>query len=136
MKILGLNAYHADSAAALVIDGKLVAAAEEERFRRQKHWAGFPEQSIRWCLAHAGLKPAEIDAVAVNRLPRANAVRRLLYLLGHRPDPRLVLEKIRNLGKVKGTQAELAAMFAGQGWRAEWVPVEHHEAHLASAYLA
>jgi carbamoyltransferase len=136
MKILGLNAYHADSAAALVIDGKLVAAAEEERFRRQKHWAGFPEQSIRWCLAYAGLKPAEIDAVAVNRLPRANAVRRLLYLLGHRPDPRLVLEKIRNLGKVKGTQAELAAMFAGQGWRAEWVPVEHHEAHLASAYLA
>ena len=136
MRILGLNAYHADSAAALVIDGKLVAAAEEERFRRQKHWAGFPEQSIRWCLAHAGLKPAEIDAVAVNRLPKANAVRRLLYLLGHRPDPRLVLEKIRNLGKVKGTQAELAAMFAGQGWRAEWVPVEHHEAHLASAYLA
>jgi carbamoyltransferase len=136
VKILGLNAYHADSAAALVIDGKLVAAAEEERFRRQKHWAGFPEQSIRWCLAYAGLKPAEIDAVAVNRLPRANAVRRLLYLLGHRPDPRLVLEKIRNLGKVKGTQAELAAMFAGQGWRAEWVPVEHHEAHLASAYLA
>ena len=136
MKILGLNAYHADSAAALVVDGKLVAAAEEERFRRQKHWAGFPEQSIRWCLAHAGLKPAEIDAVAVNRLPKANAVRRLLYLLGHRPDPRLVLEKIRNLGKVKGTQAELAAMFAGQGWRAEWVPVEHHEAHLASAYLA
>jgi len=136
MKILGLNAYHADSAAALVVDGELVAAAEEERFRRQKHWAGFPEQSIRWCLAHAGLKPAEIDAVAVNRLPKANAVRRLLYLLGHRPDPRLVLEKIRNLGKVKGTQAELAAMFAGQGWRAEWVPVEHHEAHLASAYLA
>ena len=136
MKILGLNAYHADSAAALVIDGKLVAAAEEERFRRQKHWAGFPEQSIRWCLAYAGLKPGEIDAVAVNRLPRANAVRRLLYLLGHRPDPRLVLEKIRNLGKVKGTQAELETMFAGQGWRAEWVPVEHHEAHLASAYLA
>ena len=136
MKILGLNAYHADSAAALVIDGKLVAAAEEERFRRQKHWAGFPEQSICWCLAYAGLKPSEIDAVAVNRLPNANAVRRLLYLLGHRPDPRLVLEKIRNLGKVKGTQAELAAMFAGQGWRAEWVPVEHHEAHLASAYLA
>ena len=57
MKILGLNAYHADSAAALVIDGRLVAAAEEERFRRQKHWAGFPEQSIRWCLAYAGLKP-------------------------------------------------------------------------------
>ena len=136
MRILGLNAYHADSAAALVVDGKLVAAVEEERFRRQKHWAGFPEKSIRWCLESAGLKPSEIDAVAVNRLPKANAVRRLLYILGHRPDPMLVVEKIKNLGKVKGTQGELEEMFAGQGWRAEWIPVEHHEAHLASAYLA
>ena len=136
MKILGLNAYHADSSAALVVDGKLLAAVEEERFRRQKHWAGFPEKSIRWCLDYAGLKPSEIDAVAVNRLPKANALRRLIYILGHRPDPRLVLEKIKNLGKVKGTQGRLEEMFAGKGWRAEWVPVEHHEAHLASAYLA
>ena len=136
MKVLGLNAYHADSAAALVVDGKLVAAAEEERFRRQKHWAGFPEKSIRWCLEYAGLKPSDIDAVAVNRLPKANALRRLLYILGHRPDPRLVVEKIKNLGKIKGTQSELEEMFAGQGWRAAWVPVEHHAAHLASAYLA
>ena len=48
----------------------------------------------------------------------------------------LVIEKIKNLGKVKGTQGELENMFAGQGWRASWVQVEHHEAHLASAYLA
>ena len=53
MIILGLNAYHADSAAAIVIDGTVVAAAEEERFRRVKHWAGFPTEAIRYCLEAA-----------------------------------------------------------------------------------
>jgi carbamoyltransferase len=55
MIILGLNAFHADSAAALIRDGKLVAAAEEERFRRVKHWAGFPSQAISYCLREAGV---------------------------------------------------------------------------------
>jgi carbamoyltransferase len=50
MNILGLNAFHGDSSAALIRDGVLVAAAEEERFRRVKHWAGFPSQSIAYCL--------------------------------------------------------------------------------------
>jgi hypothetical protein len=50
MIILGLNAFHADSSAALLKDGKLIAAAEEERFRRTKHWAGFPSQAIAYCL--------------------------------------------------------------------------------------
>ena len=53
--VLGLNAFHADSSACLFTDGRLVAAAEEERFVRQKHWAGFPAESIRYCLDHAGL---------------------------------------------------------------------------------
>ena len=52
--VLGLNAYHADAAACLVKDGDLVAAVEEERFRRIKHWGGFPSESIRYCLAEAG----------------------------------------------------------------------------------
>ena len=55
MKILGINAYHGDSSAALVVDGKLIAAVEEERFRRIKHWAGFPTESIRCCLKEAGV---------------------------------------------------------------------------------
>ncbi len=54
MIILGLNAFHADSSAALVRDGKLIAAAEEERFRRIKHWAGFPSQAVAYCLREAG----------------------------------------------------------------------------------
>jgi len=54
MLILGLNAYHGDSSACIVIDGQLVAAAEEECFRRVKHWAGFPTESVRYCLNEAG----------------------------------------------------------------------------------
>jgi len=54
--ILGLNAYHGDSSACLVIDGNLITAVEEERFRRIKHWAGFPIESIRYCIEAAGIK--------------------------------------------------------------------------------
>ena len=70
--ILGLNVYHGDAAAALVVDGELVTATEEERFTRLKHVAGFPAHAAAWCLAEAGLEPRDIDHVAVGRDPRAN----------------------------------------------------------------
>ncbi len=70
--ILGLNAFHGDAAAALVIDGELVNAVEEERLNRVKHCAGFPELAARWCLQDAGLDPRELDHVAIGRDPRAN----------------------------------------------------------------
>ena len=59
--ILGINAYHGDSSACLVQDGKLVAAVEEERFRRVKHWAGFPSESIRYCLNEVGISLKDIN---------------------------------------------------------------------------
>ena len=65
--ILGINAFHGDSAACLVRDGKLVAAAEEERFRRIKHWAGFPSQAIRYCLEEAGVGLNVVDVLALNQ---------------------------------------------------------------------
>ena len=67
--ILGINAFHADAAAALIRDGVIVAAAEEERFRRIKHWAGFPSEAMAWCLADAGVGPADLDHIAINSLP-------------------------------------------------------------------
>src|SRR5438445_12622806 len=81
--ILGLNAFHGDSSAALVRDGVLLAAAEEERFRRIKHWAGFPAQSIAYCLREAGLRLDDVAHVAVNQDSRANRMRRLAYLAVH-----------------------------------------------------
>src|ERR1700757_2420812 len=104
MTILGLNAYHGDSAACLIVDGKLVAAAEEERFRRIKHWAGLPTQAIDYCLAEARLRCSDVDHVAINRKPGVNNWRRLRFVAEHRPDPRLMLQKIKNIrsaGSVK-----------------------------------
>src|ERR687895_1905882 len=101
MLILGLNAYHGDVAAALVHDGRLVAAIEEERFRRVKHWAGFPDQAIRACLAIAGAAPKDVDAFAVSRDPRAHLWRKGLFALRHRPNPRLVADRARNAATVQ-----------------------------------
>ena len=83
--ILGINAYHADSAAALVRDGKLIAAAEEERFRRVKHWAGFPTQALAYCLQEAKLKLSDVDHIALNQDNRANLVRKAIYFAVRRP---------------------------------------------------
>ena len=95
MIILGLNAFHGDSAAALVRDGVLVAAAEEERFRRVKHCAGFPSHAIAYCLSQAKLTLAEIDHVAVNQHSRANRLRKVGYLLRTAPRVDLVLDRLR-----------------------------------------
>ena len=83
--ILGINAYHADAAACIVRDGRLVAAAEEERFRRIKHWAGFPSQAIAYCLKEAKVDLGDVTHVAVNRNGRANFLRKLAYVASHRP---------------------------------------------------
>jgi len=132
--ILGINAYHADAAACLVVDGRIVAAAEEERFRRIKHWAGFPSEAIRWCLTDAGLGIADVDHVAINTAPSANRWRKIAYLLVHRPDPRFVVQKLRNKQERAGVADELQGLFPQHGMRAEVHFVEHHLAHLSSAF--
>ncbi len=132
--ILGLNAYHGDSAACLFVDGKLIAAAEEERFRRIKHWAGLPTQAIDYCLREGGLTINEIDHIAVNRKPGVNNLRRFLFVLRHRPDPRLMWQKVRNIRKAATVKEALEAHY-GTSLRAESHHIEHHHAHLASAFL-
>src|SRR5260221_939568 len=81
MNILGINAYHGNASAAVVCDGRLVAAAEEERFNRIKYAAGFPAQAIRYCLKEAGLKLEEIDHVAVPRKPYARLGAKIFFAL-------------------------------------------------------
>ena len=97
MIILGLNAFHGDSAVAVVRDGALVAAAEEERFRRIKHWAGFPSQSIAYCLREAGLCLSDVEHVAVNADSGAHRLRKVRYFLSHSPNVRLVLARLQHL---------------------------------------
>ena len=135
---LGISAYHGDAAAALLVDGALVAAVEEERFTRVKHWAGFPRQSVLACLAMAGARAADVDRIAVGRSPRAHLARRALYALRRRPGSALVVDRARSLGRVRGIAGPLAEALdlprRDVGRRLTWV--EHHRAHAASAFLA
>ena len=135
MFLLGLNAYHGDAAACLLCDGELIAAAEEERFRRIKHWAGFPSEAIRYCLAEAGAKLANIDHIAINSDPKANILRRLVYAVTQRPDLKLVMDRVRNQSKRHSIERELETAFPGDPFRGKVDRVEHHLAHLASCFL-
>ncbi len=132
--ILGINAFHGDSSACLIRDGELIAAAEEERFRRIKHWAGFPSESIRYCLAEAGLELADVEHVAINSDPRAQFWAKLRYALKGAASPGLILEKIRVRKRRQSLGEALTEPFPGSVFRARVHRVEHHLAHLASAF--
>ncbi|HWY85099.1 MAG TPA: carbamoyltransferase C-terminal domain-containing protein, partial [Gemmataceae bacterium] len=134
MIILGLNSFHADAAAALFRDGVLIAAAEEERFRRRKHWAGFPSQSIAYCLEEAGVKLSDVDHIAVNQDNRANIVGKLKYLMMQRPNLSLIISRLRNRQARASTPELLATNFPHNPFRGTVHSVEHHLAHLCSAF--
>ena len=103
MIILGLNAFHANSSAALLRDGKMIGAAEEERFRRVKHWAGFPSEAIAYCLSEAGIRLSDVDHIAFNQDSRANLLRKIQYTLLNRPNINLVLRRLRNRVRGRGS---------------------------------
>jgi carbamoyltransferase len=134
MTILGLNAYHGDSAACLVVDGKVVAAAEEERFRRIKHWAGLPTNAIDYCLREGRIELRDVDHIAINRQPGVNNWRRLGFVLVHRPHPKLMWQKIKNIRSAASIKERLEAKYKLE-LKADIHHVEHHLAHLASAFL-
>ncbi|MCW8139440.1 MAG: carbamoyltransferase [Planctomycetota bacterium] len=133
--ILGLNVHHADSSAAIVQDGRIVAAAEEERFNRTKHWSGFPAHAIRYCLAEAGVRLEDVDHVAVNRRAAANLRARAAFLLRHRPPLGALLARLRDPARRDRLARELAGLSPRGRLRARIHAVEHHLAHLASAAL-
>jgi carbamoyltransferase len=134
--ILGINAYHADGSAVLLKDGELVLAVEEERFRRIKHWAGFPNETIARCLAEAGISGEDLDHVAVSRDPRANLLRKAAFALSNRMKLSNIVNRTRNLRKVNEIQQPLAEALGIPRDRLPKIHfVEHHPAHLASAFF-
>ncbi len=135
MIVLGLNAYHGDSAAALVKDGRLVAAAEEERFRRIKHWSGLPTEAMKWCLADAGIALSDVDHIAINRNPKVNNLRRALYVLRKSPSLSLILKRLGNIKRAGSFEDAVQSAFPGEKLRAQVHRIEHHLAHLASGFL-
>ena len=135
MIILGINAYHGDSAACVVRDGRLVAAAEEERFRRIKHWAGFPLHSIRYCLREAGVALSDVDHAAINQDSKANLGRKIAYAIRRRPDAALMRARLRTQRMRATFERALSASFPGDAFKGCIHHVEHHLAHLASAFF-
>jgi carbamoyltransferase len=134
MNILGINAYHGNASAALVCDGKLIAAVEEERFNRVKYAAGFPAAAIRYCLNEAGITLSDIDHVAVPRNPYARLATKLFYAIRM---PSFARERAKVISKFTGIPDALAKAFDSDPakLKANFHRIEHHQAHLASSYF-
>jgi carbamoyltransferase len=132
---LGLNAWHADASCALLLDGELVAAVEEERLNRTKHCAGFPALSAQACLRQAGVTAAQVDHLAISRDPRANLLRKLGGLITGAAPPSMLASRLSNAEKVRSVQEQLADALGVRQIAAPLHSVEHHRAHLASAFF-
>jgi len=136
MIIIGINAYHGDSSACVLKDGQLVAAVEEERFRRIKHWTGFPSLAIRYCLQEAKCELSDVDYIAMNRKPTANFLRKIVFGIKNRPDIGLVYDRLKNAKKWISVNEHLSSSNFGSDFSGEICHIEHHDAHLASAFFA
>ena len=137
MYILGINAYHGDAAAAIVKDGQLIAAVEEERFNRKKHCAGFPAAAVRYCLQAANISVDELDHVGISRDPSAHLHKKILFSITRIPNlSGLIAARLANAAKVHDLREELAhALDVPPQFRAKIHKVEHHRAHMASCFL-
>jgi len=134
--ILGISAYYHDSAAALVVDGQIVAAAQEERFTRKKHDYEFPTQAIEYCLAEAGLQPAQLDVVGFYDKPFLKFERLLETYLAYAPIGfRSYLKAMPLwLRKKLHLPREMRRGLKG-AYKKRFVFTEHHESHAASAFF-
>ncbi len=134
MNILGINAYHGDSSACLIKNGQLISAVEEERFRRIKHWAGFPSESIKFCLENANISLSDIDILAINQDSKANIWKKIGFTLAKRPDLKMLLDRAKNKRERASVEDQLKDLFPDQTFTGKVVFIEHHEAHLSSAF--
>jgi len=143
MYVLGINAYHGDASAALVHDGKLIAAVEEERFNRIKHCAGFPGHAIRYCLEAAGIGVEDLDHVGISRDPSAHLHKKVLFAASRAAKGagatsliNQVKDRLGNAARIRDSKSELARVCdtPKNRIRAQFHNVEHHRAHLASCF--
>jgi carbamoyltransferase len=138
MYILGINAYHGDSAAALLKDGKVICAIEEERIRRIKHWAGFPSEAIKFCLKDAGITINDVDYITIGRNPSAHLLKKAVRSINKILNPKFLKDRASNISKVLNIKSELAhaLAIAPASLIAQIKHIEHHRSHMASAFFA
>lgn len=141
MYVLGINAYHGDASAAIVHNGKLIAAVEEERFNRIKHCAGFPEQAIRYCLQAADISVEDLDHIGISRDPSAHLHKKVLFAASRAAKQgtglvNQIKDRLGNAAKIRDLKSELAHVFniPKNQIRGQFHNVEHHRAHLASCF--
>jgi carbamoyltransferase len=151
--ILGINAYHGDASAAITREGQLIAAVEEERFNRRKHCAGFPVESVRYCLKAAGIRIEDVEHVGVSRDPSAHLHKKVLFTAqraarsfssGSKEKSekagaglfRQVADRLSNAAKVRDLKDDLAKALdvPKKSLQAKFHNIEHHRAHLASSF--
>lgn len=137
MNILGINAYHGDASACLVQNGQLIAAVEEERFTRVKHWAGFPTESIKYCLEVGGITAKELHHIAVSFNPKANLGQKLFFTLQKRPSLKSLRDRFRKQRKSASIQDELAQACGclSDEIKATIHNLEHHSTHAAHSFF-
>lgn len=138
MYILGINAYHGDSAACLLKDGKVINAIEEERIRRIKHWAGFPSEAIKFCLEDAGITIKDVDYITIGRNPSAHLGKKIVSSLKKLANFNFIKDRVSNIKKVTSLKSEVAKALGvdEKDIRAEIKHVEHHRSHMGSAFFA
>jgi carbamoyltransferase len=132
--VLGINAFHADASATLIVDGHLVAAAEEERFTRVKHAAGFPAESIKYCLASAGITASDLSQVAVNTDRHGGLLHKLKYTLKRRPSLKFLAQRLLHVRDRVGISERFTELANGTPFKGTFEAVDHHRAHLASCF--
>jgi len=138
MYILGINAYHGDSSACLLKDGVVVCATEEERFRRIKHWAGFPSEAIKFCLEDEDISIEQVDHITISRDPKANFYKKVLFSLKYKISIATIWDRLKNSKKVCSVKGELATIFEvpESAIKAKLHNIEHHRSHIASSFFA
>ncbi len=139
MIVLGINAYHADASAAIFKDGKMIAATEEERFRRIKHWAGFPSLAVAFCLREAGITLAEVSYIAIGRDPKAKFLKKIFFFAKNAVTSfNFIKDRFQNLQNVASIEVELSKIsgLSEASIKSKIHQVEHHRSHLASAFFA
>lgn len=140
MYVLGINCYMHDSAACLISDGRIISAAEEERFTREKHTGEFPLQAIRYCLAEAGISVEEVDRVAFYLRPWSGFSKRVLHILRHLPQS-WSFKRRHGIAwlQMMNVQRYFQEKFNLNSGNVKKLPgfhfISHHEAHAASTFL-
>ena len=132
--ILGINAFHGDSSACLVRNGEMICAIEEERLRRIKHWAGFPSESIQFCLSFAGIKLDDVNFIAINQNSSANFFNKIKFLFTSQFSFLELVSRLKNRSSRSSVLGALRLHFPQENFSGEVCYIEHHLAHMASAF--